>query len=49
MKSICKIDEFKLANLRLDQKMVERDSDGPEQIYTAGADLQYAIDKPAVS
>ena len=29
--------------------MVERDSYGPEQIYTAGADLQHAIDKPAAS
>ena len=29
--------------------MVERDFDGPEQIYTAGVDLQYAIDNPAAS
>ena len=41
--------KFNFGNLRLVPKMLERDSDGPEPIYTAGADLQHAIDKPSAS
>ena len=41
--------KFNLGNLIPDPKVIERDSDDPEQMCTAGAEVQHAITTPAVS